>query len=38
MSAARLLHPAQRTNAEASPNVCVGPIVLKKSVEDGGEQ
>jgi hypothetical protein len=25
MSAARLLHPAQRTNAAASLNVCVGP-------------
>ena len=23
--AVRLLHPAQRTNAEASLNVCVGP-------------
>jgi hypothetical protein len=25
MSAARLLHPTQRTNADVSPNVCVGP-------------
>ena len=25
MSAARLLHPAQRTNARASPKVCLGP-------------
>ena len=26
MSAARLPHPAQRTNVEASLNLCVGPI------------
>ncbi len=30
MSAARPLHPSQRTNAEASPDVCIGPALQAK--------